>query len=92
MAGSPVAIAVGTLAALLSIASFAPQILKIAKERDASAVSLRTYVITVTGFATWMAYGLMIDAWPVVASNLACLLMAAAVLALKWRFSRPARR
>lgn len=92
MAGSPVAIVLGTLAALLSIASFAPQILKIAKERDASAVSLRTYVITVAGFATWMAYGVMIGAWPVVASNLACLLMAAAVLALKWRFSRPARR
>ena len=92
MAGHPLTVAVGTLAALLSIASFAPQILKIAKERDASAVSLRTYVITVTGFAIWMAYGLIIGAWPVVASNLACLLMSAAVLALKWRFSRPARR
>ncbi|PHY13856.1 hypothetical protein CSW58_03060 [Caulobacter sp. B11] len=92
MAGSPVAVIVGTLAALLSIASFAPQIVKIVKARDASAVSLRTYVITVAGFATWMAYGVMIGAWPVVASNLACLLMAAAVLALKWRFRRPARR
>jgi MtN3 and saliva related transmembrane protein len=92
MAGHPLAIAVGTLAALLSIISFAPQILKIAKDRDASAVSLRTCMITVTGFAVWMAYGVMIGAWPVVASNLACLLMAAAVLALKWRFSRPARR
>ena len=92
MAGSPVAVIVGTLAALLSIASFAPQIVKIVKARDARAVSLRTYVITVAGFATWMAYGVMIGAWPVVASNLACLLMAAAVLALKWRFRRPARR
>lgn len=80
--------AVGTIAALLSITSFAPQILKIWKEKDASSVSLRTYVVTVTGFACWIAYGLLIHAWPVVASNIASLLMSGAVLALKWRFDR----
>jgi MtN3 and saliva related transmembrane protein len=30
----------------------------------------------------------MIQAWPVVASNLACLAMSAAVLIMKWRFDR----
>ncbi|PVM91583.1 hypothetical protein DDF62_06005 [Caulobacter radicis] len=84
----PVAVFVGTAAALLSIASFAPQIVKILREKDASSVSLRTYVVTVTGFACWLAYGLMIKAWPVAASNLACLAMSAAVLALKWRYGR----
>lgn len=85
---SALASAVGTIAALLSITSFAPQILKIWKEKDASSVSLRTYVVTVTGFACWIAYGLLIHAWPVVASNIASLLMSGAVLALKWRFDR----
>lgn len=84
----PLASAVGTVAALLSITSFAPQILKIWKEKDASSVSLRTYVVTVTGFACWIAYGLLIRAWPVVASNIASLLMSGAVLVLKWRFDR----
>ncbi|MFT4255312.1 MAG: SemiSWEET transporter [Caulobacter sp.] len=84
----PVAVFVGTAAALLSIASFAPQIIKIWKEKDAASVSLRTYVVTVTGFACWVAYGLMIHAWPVVVSNLASLSMSAAVLALKWRYGR----
>lgn len=78
---------VGTAAALLSITSFAPQIIKIWKEKDASSVSLRTYAITVTGFACWIAYAVMIKAWPVIASNTACLLMSGAVLALKWRYS-----
>jgi MtN3 and saliva related transmembrane protein len=77
---------VGTAAALLSITSFAPQIVKIWREKDASSVSLRTYVVTVTGFSFWIAYGVMIKAWPVIASNTACLLMSGAVLALKWRF------
>lgn len=88
MEGPPFAVLIGTVAALLSIGSFAPQILKTWRERDASAVSLRMYVVTVTGFACWLAYGVMIKAWPVVASNLACLLMSGAMLALKLRFSR----
>lgn len=86
MAVPPLAAFVGTAAALLSITSFAPQIVKIWKEKDASSVSLRTYIVTVTGFAFWIAYGILIKAWPVIASNTACLLMSAAVLAMKWRF------
>jgi MtN3 and saliva related transmembrane protein len=80
--------AVGAAAALLSITSFAPQIVKIWREKDASSVSLRTYVVTVTGFSCWIAYGVLIKAWPVIASNTACLLMSGAVLVLKWRFDR----
>ncbi len=86
MAVPPIAAVVGTAAALLSITSFAPQILKIWKEKDASSVSLRTYIVTVTGFACWIAYGALIKAWPVIASNSACLLMSGAVLIMKWRF------
>lgn len=88
MALPPVAVAVGTAAALLSITSFAPQIVKIWREKDASSVSLRTYVVTVAGFSCWIAYGVLIRAWPVVASNIACLLMSGAVLVLKWRYER----
>lgn len=88
MAVTPVAATVGTIAALLSITSFAPQILKIWREKDASSVSLRTYVVTVAGFSCWIAYGILIGAWPVIASNIACLLMSGAVLAMKWRFER----
>ena len=79
---------VGTAAALCSMSSFAPQIAKIWRERDASSVSLRMYLVTVTGFALWIAYGLLIGSWPVAASNIVCLVMSGAVLGLKWRFSR----
>lgn len=78
---------VGTVAALCSMTSFGPQIVKIWKERDASSVSLRMYLVTVTGFVLWTAYGVLIGSWPVIASNLVCLAMSGAVLALKWRFS-----
>lgn len=77
---------VGTLAALCSMASFTPQIIKIWREKDATSVSLRMYVVTVTGFALWIAYGILIGSWPVAASNVVCLALSAAILALKWRY------
>ena len=81
---------VGTLAALCSMVSFVPQIVKIWRDRDASEVSLRMYLITVTGFCLWTAYGVLIGSWPVTVSNVICLLMSGAILALKWRFSHAA--
>ena len=77
----------GTGAALCSMASFVPQILKIVRERDASSVSLRMYAVTVTGFSLWIGYGVMIASWPVMGANTVCLVLSATILALKWRFS-----
>jgi MtN3 and saliva related transmembrane protein len=85
-----VANVVGTGAALCSMTSFAPQIFKIWRDRDASEISLSMYLVTVTGFGLWIGYGVLIESWPVAVSNSICLLMSGAVLALKWRFSRGA--
>lgn len=84
----PLALAdvIGTGAALCSMASFVPQIVKIVRERDASAVSLRMYAVTVTGFSLWIAYGVMTRAWPVTAANTVCLVLSATILVLKWRW------
>ncbi|MDP3173779.1 MAG: SemiSWEET transporter [Phenylobacterium sp.] len=81
---------VGTGAALCSMSSFIPQIAKIWRERDASSVSLRMYVVTVTGFILWIIYGVMIASWPVTLSNIVCLALSATILALKWKFGHGA--
>lgn len=70
------------------MSSFAPQIAKIWRDRDAAEISLAMYLVTVTGFVLWSGYGVIIKSWPVTMSNLICLGMSATVLALKWRFSR----
>lgn len=80
--------AVGTLAALCTIVSFVPQIAKILRERDASSVSLRMYVFTVSAFTLWTAYGIMLEAWPLVLANSVSLALAATALWCKWRFSK----
>jgi MtN3 and saliva related transmembrane protein len=79
---------IGTAAALCSMTSFAPQIVKIWRDRNASEVSLAMYLVTVAGFCLWIGYGVLIRSWPVTVSNIICLGMSATVLALKWRFSR----
>jgi MtN3 and saliva related transmembrane protein len=79
---------IGTGAALCSMASFTPQIVKIWREKDATSVSLRMYLVTVTGFSLWIAYGVSIESWPVIGSNIVCLVLSALILALKLRYGQ----
>jgi MtN3 and saliva related transmembrane protein len=88
MSAEALANVLGTGAALCSMASFVPQILKIRRERDASSVSLRMYAVTVTGFSLWIAYGVMIASWPVMGANSVCLALSATILVLKRRYDR----
>jgi len=82
--------AVGVAAAACSMASFIPQAAKIVRERDASSVSLRMYVVTVIAFALWVTYGLLLRAWPLVGSNIVSFGLAALILVLKLRYGSKA--
>ena len=86
MNGELLANVVGTAAALCSITSFIPQIIKIVKDRDASSVALKTYMLTVTCFVLWVIYGVLIAAWPITFANAAALVACSIVLFLKWKF------
>ena len=81
---------VGALAAVCSMASFLPQVVKIWREKDASSVSLRMYLVTVSGFAFWILYGALAKSWPLVGSNTVCLALSASVLVLKLRYGEGA--
>jgi MtN3 and saliva related transmembrane protein len=77
--------AVGVGAGLCSMASFV-QLIKIAREKDASGVSLHMFAITIVGFALWVSYGPLKNAWPVAASNSVCLVLASAIFALRLKY------
>lgn len=78
---------IGFAAGFCSMASFTPQIVKTWREKDARSISLRMYVVTVTGFALWVSYGLMIGSLPILATNIVCLTLSSLILAMKWRYS-----
>ncbi len=73
----------GTGAALCSTASFAPQAWKIIRSRETKDLSTGMYLLTVSGFALWLAYGIGLRQWPLIASNGICLALAAFILTMK---------
>ncbi|MGE0044424.1 MAG: SemiSWEET family sugar transporter [Hyphomonadaceae bacterium] len=76
----------GAVAGLCSMASFVPQLIKIAQERAAPGISTRMFAITVVGFGCWTIYGLFSQSWPVAISNTVSGALAAAILALRLRY------
>ena len=78
----------GTVAGLCSTTSFVPQVVKAWREGDTGAISKRMYLITVTAFALWIGYGVLIGSWPIIVFNTASLLLSGTVLVLKIRESR----
>ncbi len=73
---------VGALAACASVASFLPQAWKIIKTRDVEGLSPFMYLLTVSAFALWMAFGLLKSEWALIIPNALCLAAAAFILAM----------
>ncbi|BEU98269.1 SemiSWEET transporter [Acidovorax sp. DW039] len=77
---------IGYLAATLTTCSFLPQAVHTFRTRDVSGISLGMYSVFTTGVALWLAYGLALQAWPIVVANAITLMLAAAILVMKLRF------
>ena len=77
---------VGYLAAALTTCSFIPQAWHTFRTRDVRGVSLGMYSVFTLGVALWLAYGLMLSAWPIVIANAVTLTLAATILGMKLRF------
>jgi MtN3 and saliva related transmembrane protein len=78
----------GSLAGLLSTSSFVPQVVKAVREGDTEAISKRMYVVTVTAFLLWIAYGAVIGALPLILFNSLSLALSGSILFLKIRNDR----
>ncbi|HTH81273.1 MAG TPA: SemiSWEET transporter [Ramlibacter sp.] len=79
---------IGSLAALLTTASFVPQVWHTYRSRDVGGISLGMYIAFAIGVFLWLVYGLMLGAWPIVVANAITLALAVAILAMKIRWSR----
>lgn len=79
--------AVGYAAAVITTASFVPQVWQTYRTRDVSGISTAMYAVFATGVFLWLVYGLAMGAWPIVVANAITLTLALAVLAMKLRWS-----
>ena len=77
----------GYLAGFLTTISLVPQVIKIWKTKSADDFSLAMLLIWCTGISCWTAYGILINAKPIIFWNLSTLLLAGSILAMKIKFT-----
>ena len=78
--------AIGSVAAVLTTASFIPQAWHSFKTRDVSGISLSMYSAFTLGVALWLLYGVLLQSWPLMIANSITLVLASAILGMKLRF------
>jgi MtN3 and saliva related transmembrane protein len=73
----------GLVAGCVSTYAFIPQVVKIWRERDCLAISLKMYVLRLIGFVLWLGYGYALGSAPLVIFNVLNILLGGAVLVFK---------
>jgi MtN3 and saliva related transmembrane protein len=86
IAAMPLPEFIGYLAAFLTTCSFVPQAWFTFRTRNVSGISLVMYLVFASGVALWLAYGLLLGAWPIIVANAITLALALAILVMKLRY------
>lgn len=76
---------VGYVAAVSTTVAFVPQVARAWKTRSTGDISLGMYLLLVAGTVLWLAYGVMTQAAPVIASNAVNICLQGSILYLKLR-------
>lgn len=77
---------VGFVAGLFTTLAFIPQVLKIWHTKSAKDVSIIAFAAFTIGVALWLIYGILQDEPPMILWNAVTLALAAAILAMKFRY------
>jgi len=80
------ALILGVVAGTLCTLSFVPQVVKIAKNKNARDISLITFLMFSGGVAVWLWYGIVLGEWPLIISNTITLFLALVILAMKIKY------
>ncbi len=77
---------IGSAAATLTTIAFIPQAWKVWQTKHTADISMGMYVLFTIGVALWLAYGILLESWPIIMANSFTLALAGAVLAMKNKF------
>lgn len=81
---------IGSLAAVLTTASFVPQVWKIWRTRNVSGISLFMYAVFTSGVGLWLVYGILLGATPIIVANAITLALALLILGMRIRYRNSA--
>lgn len=77
---------IGAIAAFLTTFSFVPQVIKVLKTKDTSAISLGMYSMSVLGIFLWMVHGIRIGDLALTCANAVTFILAATILVCKLKY------
>jgi MtN3 and saliva related transmembrane protein len=77
---------IGTVAAILTTASFFPQAWHTFRTRDVSGISLGMFSLLTLGVGMWTVYGILLEAWPIIIANTITFTLALMILLMKLRY------
>ncbi len=75
----------GYAAALCTTGAYVPQVLRVWRTRSTQDISLRMFLVLVTGFTLWLVYGFWRSEIPLIAANGVTLVLAGTILFFKIR-------
>lgn len=75
----------GYAAALCTTGAFVPQVMRVWRTRSTHDISLKMFLVLVTGLILWLVYGFWKGEIPIIAANGATLMLAGTILYLKVR-------
>jgi MtN3 and saliva related transmembrane protein len=73
----------GYAAALCTTSAYVPQVLRVWRTRSTGDISLRMFLVLVTGLSLWLTYGLWRGEWPLILANATTLILASTILYFK---------
>ena len=74
---------IGLLAGILTTGAFIPQVLKIWKTQSTKDISVSMYLVMITGVVLWLIYGVYIESFSIIVSNIVAFSLQLTILILK---------
>ena len=73
----------GYIAALCTTSAYIPQVLRVWRTRSTKDISLKMFLVLVTGLCLWLVYGFWKGEIPLIAANGVTLMLASTILYFK---------
>jgi MtN3 and saliva related transmembrane protein len=82
---------IGICAGVLTAVSAIPQILKVIKDKKASAISPLMFWVLLAGNSLWCWYGILLNEWPIIITNAFSIVCDILMIILNYRYSRSSK-
>ena len=77
---------VGTLAAVLGTVCWLPQSIKTIRTKNTKDLSLWSNILLLATVLLWLAYGIALGAWPLIAANTISSILVSIIVFMKLRY------